>query len=333
MEPTGTPLEPGASILARAPGSGEPLTVRRITVATLVRTLLFGVCIVIALADSAQAYVRTRAPGSARVARWRSPELTLWVDTSHLPPGVSAEQFMATARQSAAAWSAPAVGCTAVRLRVQQSTTSLTGGTRDGRNSIVFQTQRWCRGGSDRSGNCYDARATSYTTAHFGTAGPNEREVPIEEADIELNAVGFEWDNGRTRSADLRWVLTHELGHVLGFEHTCTARRSLRALHDEADQPVPACTRSLLSAIMAPAPDPSALARSRAGALDDDAVSGVCGVYPGAQGTPNAGPASRWLVALVALAALSGLMAVLTAVHVRRSRAEQRMATERRTPS
>lgn len=41
----------------------------------------------------------------------------------------------------------------------------------------------------------------------------------MSEADIELNAIDFRW--GSDHASALRAVLVHEIGHVLGLDHSC----------------------------------------------------------------------------------------------------------------
>lgn len=262
----------------------------------------------LALASQARAYVRTTPPGSQRPARWPSSEITLWVDTTRLPSSLSKSSFLAVAQASASAWSAPSVSCTAVQVVVRESPMSLTGAARDGKNSIVFQTRHWCRGGADRTGNCYDRRRAAYTTVHFGTASAHLAEAPIEEADIELNGVSFAW-NGQAHGPDLAWVLTHEIGHVLGFDHVCTPQRSRSMMRDHSGQRVPPCNRQLLAATMAPAPGSHGPPLAAFGAIDIDAARSICDIYPSARSKTASPESPSSLLALLGI--LAGLGAWL----------------------
>jgi hypothetical protein len=196
-----------------------------------------------------------------------------------LPATVSRERFVEAAVAAASVWSKPSVPCTAVRIRVQESALQYQGGTRDGSNTIVFQTKRWCRAGVDRAGNCYDRRAASYTTLHFARTPASARETEIEEADIELNAVDHGWDE--RSGADLTWYLAHEIGHLLGFAHICRRASESRPVGAASSHDAPVCSNPLPAAIMAPLPRKSG--SSRRIALDSDSRLGVCAVYPASQ--------------------------------------------------
>jgi hypothetical protein len=48
-------------------------------------------------------------------------------------------------------------------------------------------------------------------------------ETAIREADIQLNAITYDWVG--TQSKNLARVVAHEVGHVLGLADACTANR------------------------------------------------------------------------------------------------------------
>jgi hypothetical protein len=82
----------------------------------------------------------------------------------------------------------------------------------------------WCRAGQPTRG-CHDPRALAETTVQF-ERGPRtaDGESSISEADVELNAVTFSWLGYKRRidpPVSLQAVLSHEIGHVLGFGDGC----------------------------------------------------------------------------------------------------------------
>jgi hypothetical protein len=60
-------------------------------------------------------------------------------------------------------------------------------------------------------------RAAAMTTTYPAQSQPGM----VVEADIELNGVNFEWSGAHRQAAPLAPVLTHEIGHVLGFPDVC----------------------------------------------------------------------------------------------------------------
>ncbi|MEM9189766.1 MAG: M57 family metalloprotease [Myxococcota bacterium] len=77
----------------------------------------------------------------------------------------------------------------------------------DGENEVVFREDEWLD----------DPAAFAITYSKFST-----RTGEILESDIVVNGVDWSFTGSDARSVevDLESVLTHELGHVLGFDHT-----------------------------------------------------------------------------------------------------------------
>lgn len=110
---------------------------------------------------------------------------------------------------------------------------------------IKFRRDKWARPPSDVSAKevVYDPSATAITTVTFLNKPTEPTDGKILDADIELNAAYnrfYDADLPVTASpgdnrplADLWNTLTHELGHLMGLEHTC--KRS--------GDSMPSCTR------------------------------------------------------------------------------------------
>lgn len=146
-----------------------------------------------------------------------SARVILLSPPSTLPPGLAREVLARGFARATARWSYPAIACTSLRVDLSApSAVRIVG--EDGVNSVVFRTAVWCH--NERCGNVstFPLRAAAMTTTYPESSEPGR----IREADVELNAVHFAWgaSSGRPQ-ASIEVVLTHEIGHVLGFPDVC----------------------------------------------------------------------------------------------------------------
>lgn len=147
-------------------------------------------------------------------ATWQPSDLPVVLATAGgPPPKLSAEAFTAALEVATRAWAAPS--CSGARFLVAAARPTAGPLDADGRNDVIVHTTDW------------PAPLTPGAAGHtvlFVTGGR------IVEADIHLNARDFAFVLGKAPPAvDLRALLTHELGHVLGIGHSDDARATMHA--------------------------------------------------------------------------------------------------------
>jgi hypothetical protein len=164
----------------------------------------------------------------------------------------------------------------------------------DGDNTIKFRESTWCRPAhGDEPEKCYDEGATAITTLFFIDKDGRPDDGMILDADIEVNAVDYAIAVGcetrcltsstRPIVEDLENTLAHELGHVLGLDHTCWDGSPDRAPVDSDGNPAPACrpisslSSEVINATMYNFQDPM---ETKKRTPEQDDLDGVCSNYP-----------------------------------------------------
>jgi hypothetical protein len=274
-------------------------------------TVAFAVAgIVMGLAGPASAYVRTRTTAGVATA-WKSPCVTMKFALGAFPAHLDAAAYLEAAQAGGGAWTQASLDgsnrCSNVILGVE-STPEVGGPVgNDGENRIIFRQTEWCREPAPTNGDarCYDQNALAITTV-FQLKNSGE----IVDTDIEVNGVNFTWvdfvgqpDVGSYQSHDFQGAITHELGHVLGLEHTCYIPAYLKdgtpvpRPVDNTGNPIPNCGAenppSITEATMyVSVSSPSTEVGLRS--LSSDDVQGVCDIYPISAGfvcdSPTADP-------------------------------------------
>jgi hypothetical protein len=158
----------------------------------------------------------------------------------------------------------------------------------DGINIIKLRDDRWCRPATDdEEEECYDQGAAGLTTLFFIDDAESDHNGQIFDADIELNGVNFALSaDGQSLGdapckADLANTLTHEVGHLMGLDHTCHVAGERPV--DDQGEPVPDCfPASLLSAEIK---DATMYTFQDCGETkkitpEPDDLAGVCAIYP-----------------------------------------------------
>jgi hypothetical protein len=250
--------------------------------------VLSAVLAVVSLEPSASAYVRAVTSTGVPVW-WRSPFITMQMDLTNPSPVLGVDQFANAAELAAQAWSHDAIACSSVSLGIQKDLTDPLEIGRDGKNVMLFHRDRWCHSpvSEDPEGlTCYAPNALAITTLTKQTSTGE-----IVDADMEINAVNYEWGDLVANPelagtvVDFQNTVTHELGHVLGLAHPCLLPGDTSTpLLDNHGSPElecsnPAVPATVIDATMYPA---VALDDVERRSLSPDDVQAVCDIYPAA---------------------------------------------------
>jgi len=245
----------------------------------------------------AAAYVRT-VTSAGVPTHWKTPCVLMEFSLGAFPAELDAAGYLDAAQQAGSAWNQASLDgvsrCSNVALTVE-SVPDVGGQVgRDGHNRLIFRQDAWCREPpptDPKEPKCYDASALAITSV-FQLKNSGE----ILEADMEVNAVTFTWgdfvghpEQIEVSTHDFQGAITHELGHVLGLDHTCYTPATLAdgtlvpRPKDNLGNPVPDCDADNPPAITqatmyVSVNSPSAEVGLRS--LSPDDVQGMCDIYP-----------------------------------------------------
>jgi MYXO-CTERM domain-containing protein len=207
------------------------------TVTDLGRAFALVVCLA-ATATPAQAYVQSVGKKGA-LSHWTNPDQHLLAYVGEPRGPLGSPELLNAVTAAAAAWSYPQVACTSAAVKVDGVAEATAPIGLDGVNRLIFRRDRWCSDSPEVP--CHGRQILAVTT---NTVGLHSGE--ILETDIEVNAVNYTWADlvahpELTGVYDLQNALTHELGHFLGFTHSCRVSSEEPLLQDDRGQPVRWC--------------------------------------------------------------------------------------------
>jgi pregnancy-associated plasma protein-A len=229
-------------------------------------------------------YVRALTK-NGRPFYWESGCAFVTVDaagTTALPD----DQVVSIVDASMATWNNDTATCSYLKLK-GDGRKALEVACKDYINLIKFRDTVWAAPAiGDDPPVIHDPGAAGLTTVTYVREGPQEG--AIVDADIEINGVNFAISaNGETMSdptrckAELQNTLTHELGHLLGFAHTCQGPGQPQGVDNHGD-PVPSCGlvfpgNPIADTTMYPFQDCGEIKKAT---LEADDIQAVCDVYP-----------------------------------------------------
>jgi MYXO-CTERM domain-containing protein len=203
---------------------------------------------------------------------------------------------MANVNASAAAWSNSSKPCTYLNITATESAERTPHAINDGHNAVIFRNAtKWCH--LNANDECeampyYEPAALALTSVSASTSSG-----VIRDADIEVNAFHFSWADlvlhpelRGTQIHDLANALTHEMGHLIGLDHTCYTQGP--APLDQNGNPIPSCSNAsaeVLETTMFPSANPGDIDKR---SLAPDDLQALCDIYPLAQDPKACSPPS-----------------------------------------
>jgi hypothetical protein len=267
------PLVDGMRV-AVAPTFAMDLSWRMHLVATDVKVLAYP-----------QGFVRTGPTAAGHYLFWESGCVFITVDSAGTKEIAGDNEFPVIS-ESIATWNDNTASCSYIQLIEEGKKPIETG--RDKVNIIKFRDQSWCRPATkDDPARCHPDSAAGITTATYVDDSGSSRDGAIVDSDVELNGVNFSISvNGQTQgtepcTSELKNTLTHELGHLLGLEHTCLAAGDPPRV-DGDGMAVPTCTSAMSNTSITGATmfNYQACGEVTKETLSQDDIDAVCAIYP-----------------------------------------------------
>ncbi len=148
---------------------------------------------------------------ASTAARWDELQVDFAFDDAVRPPEVSLAEWQQNQTAVVANWNN--VQGQSLTVRDAGGAQARDFGVQNGENSIFWITNS--NEFSQQVGGGINS-ILGVTLAPYSCGRAGSRRGGIEDADIVMNGVGFDWDENSVVS-----TLTHEMGHAIGFGHPC----------------------------------------------------------------------------------------------------------------
>lgn len=201
----------------------------------------FALFAVLLLPASASAYVRTRT-SSATPVYWNGACASMQL--APVPnPDFDDTQLHGAFDAVVGRWEARLAGCAPLGISLGSEPASTTDIAYDGTSLLRWRLPGACEDPDQADSEvCSAPNAAAVTTVYYVDRPGDARDGELLEADIELNAVNFQFSgDGDPRGMDLQNTLSHELGHVMGLDHTCFTLRGGAPPLDSNNDRIPYC--------------------------------------------------------------------------------------------
>jgi MYXO-CTERM domain-containing protein len=231
-------------------------------------------------------YVRTGPTMAGNYLYWESGCVFVTVDAAGTKE-IAGDNEFPVIQAAIDTWNNGVAGCSYMQI-INEGKKEIEVG-RDNKNIIKFRDASWCRPATkDDPARCHPDSAAGITTATYVDDNSSKRDGAIVDADVELNGKNFALAaNGQSLGtenclSEVQNTLTHELGHLLGLEHTCLAAGDPPRVDDKGAA-VPVCSAANATQQNATMFNFQECGENKKETLEPDDIAGICGIYPTAE--------------------------------------------------